>query len=435
MAKKKEEDGFNLDDLIEQEFSDMKDLSKVDDTVDYWVDTGNWALNYTISKKFRGGYPGGRISNLWGLSGTGKSLMPAVASKSKNWKDIDFYQFDKIIVIDSEGGGTGKGLFEFVDAPMERVRYTHISTLDSYRIANDNPEKMEAVNDRDVPSKLKTPTYTYIRGLLAFLKKFIYGMKYNNCKDKVCIIIDSISNVKPFRTAIEGVSDMGLTGKLLNNLFALDNDISQIGATVLLASKVYTNLNNPYDPWVIAGGQSVIYNPSLNLKLQEMADTEEISDAEKKEEMTRRKSSLGNSYKVIRATVSKSRFGTEGRNCWFILDSAYGPVRNSGLFKLLLDFDIIKKKGSLYECPGVIEDSFYKKDFAKIFAKHEEEYIDKLQPLMNEREEEIKKKRMSINVSDETEIVDSESDCAENSAAALLSAMEVEDEISVESSE
>jgi len=396
-AKKKEKEVAEnvsvFDSIIEQEFTEMQDLSKVDDTVDYYVDTGNWALNYLCSKKLRGGYPGGRISNLWGLSGTGKSLMPAVASRAKQWNNVDFYQFDRIVLIDSEGGGTGLGLFKFVDAPLDRVRYVNISTLDSYRVANDNPDKMEAINDRDVPSKLVTEKYTYVRGLLCYLKKLVYAMKYRGSKEKILIIVDSISNMKPFRTKVDGVQDMGLTGKLLNNLFALDDELNEIGATVLLASKVYTNIGNQYDPWVMAGGQSVIYNPSLNLKLQEMASSEEIDTATEDKEKERRKTSLGNSMKIIRATATKSRFGTEGRNCWFILDLAYGPVRNSGMLKLLIDFKLAEKSGNRYVVPGVIDTPFFKKDFLKVFAEHEEEYIDKLQPLLDEAEERMRQER------------------------------------------
>lgn len=396
-TKKKEEKATEnvsvFDSIIEQEFTEMKDLSKVDDSVEYYVDTGNWALNYLCSKKLRGGYPGGRISNLWGLSGTGKSLMPAVASRAKQWENIDLYQFDRIVLIDSEGGGTGLGLFKFVDAPLDRVRYVSISTLDSYRVANDNPDKMEAVNDRDVPSKLVTEKYTYVRGLLCYLKKLVYAMKYRGSKEKLLIIVDSISNMKPFRTKVDGVQDMGLTGKLLNNLFALDDELNEIGATVLLASKVYTNIGNQYDPWVMAGGQSVIYNPSLNLKLQEMSSSEELDSATEDREKDRRKTSLGNSMKIIRATATKSRFGTEGRNCWFTLDLSYGPVRNSGMLKLLLDFKLAEKAGNRFIVPGVIEQPFYKKDFLKVFAEHEEEYIDKLQPLFDEAEEKMRQER------------------------------------------
>lgn len=433
-AKKKEEKATEnisvFDSIIEQEFTEMQDLSKVDDTVDYYVDTGNWALNYLCSKKLRGGYPGGRISNLWGLSGTGKSLMPAVASRAKQWENIDFYQFDRIVLVDSEGGGTGLGLFKFVEAPLDRVRYTHISTLDSYRVANDNPDKMEAVNDRDVPSKLVTEKYTYVRGLLCYLKKLVYAMKYKGSKEKILIIVDSISNMKPFRTKVDGVQDMGLTGKLLNNLFALDEELNEIGATVLLASKVYTNIGNQYDPWVMAGGQAVVYNPSLNLKLTEMSSSEEIDSATEDKEKERRKTSLGNSMKIIRATATKSRFGTEGRNCWFILDLAYGPVRNSGMLKLLIDFKLAEKTGNRFIIPGVIDTPFFKKDFLKVFAEHEEEYIDKIQPLLDAKEEKMRQERKAAalgkgSLSEFTSESDSEDD---NSFEDM--AMELEQEMS-----
>lgn len=437
-TKKKEETETNesvFDSLIEAEFTEMQDLSKVDNSVEYWVDTGNYALNYAISKKFKGGYPGGRITNLFGLSGTGKSMLPAIASRAKQWNNIDLYQFDRIIVVDSEGGGSGKSLFEFVDAPLERVRYINISTLDSYR-TDKKTGKSEAVADKEVPTKLDTPNYKYTRGLIAFLKKIVYAMKYNNSKEKLLIIIDSISNIKSFRTVVENGEDMGKTNKLLNNFFALDTDLHEIGATVMLASKVYTNLNNPYDPWVLAGGQSVVYNPSLSVKLTTMADSDELSAEDIKAEKERRKTALGNSMKVIRATVAKSRFGTENRNVWFMLDATYGIVRNSGLFGLLYDFGAIKKNGSRYELPGVIEGSFFKKDFAKLFAEHEEEYIEKLQPLMDEIEENIKRQRISVNVSDMSEYnegegseEDTSSMSADEAARQLLKEMEAEEEM------
>ncbi len=436
MAKKKEVDTNAVDEsifdsIIEQEFTDMQDLSKVDDSVDYWVDTGNWALNYAISKRFRGGYPGGRITNLYGLSGTGKSMLPAIATRSKKWSDINFYNFDRIIVIDSEGGGTGKSLFSFVDAPLDRVRYTTITTLDSYRTDNKTGEQ-KVVADKDVPDKLVTPTYTYTRGLICFLKKIIYAMKYRKSTEKICIIIDSISNIKSFRTAVENGEDMGKTNKLYNNLFALDNDFHEIGATVLLASKVYTNLGNEYDPWKMAGGQAMVYNPSINIQLTTMSTTDEMSEAEQKAERERRKTALGNSIKVIRATITKSRFGTENRNVWMLLDATYGLIRNSGLFSMLKDFGLIKKSGAMYTLEGVFNKAFYKKDFAKIFAEHEDEYIDKLQPLMDKAEEEIKQKRLAINVSDLSEYDDELEEGAETTVQEMLNAMEADDEVTAE---
>ena len=163
-------------------------------------------------------------------------------------------------------------------------------------------------------------------GLILIMKKLLYALEYNHSDEKILIIIDSISNMKSVRASLLGGEDMGKTNKLLNQLFSsLDNTLSATNTTVLFANKVYTNLNNPYDPWVIAGGQSVIYNPSINIKLTAMSEGSDITDAQMKEEKLRRKTALGNSLKVIRATISKSRFGTEGRNAWVVLDSTKIP--------------------------------------------------------------------------------------------------------------
>jgi hypothetical protein len=106
------------------------------------------------------------------------------------------------------------------------------------------------------------------------------------------------------------------------------------------------------------------------------------------------------------------------------------------IFKLLFDFGAIVKNGSRYECPGVIEGSFFKKDFAKIFAEHEQEYIDKLQPIMDKIEEDIRKKRLSINISDLSEFEEEETEeqeaAFEDSVKNMLAEMQAEDEVAAD---
>ena len=420
---KKEGTGNFLDDLINSEFTQMKDLSKEEEPKEF-IDSGNYALNYICSKNFYGAYPVGQISMLYGLSGTGKSLLPAIASKDP--------KLSRIIVLDSEGGGTGKSLFSFIGAPMEKIRYMTVQTLDSYRVNKENG-KVEEISDKEVPSKMVTDTYEYHMGLILILKKLLYALEYNHSEEKILIIIDSLSNMKSVRASLLGGEDMGKTNKLLNQLFSsLDNTLANTNTSIIFANKVYTNLNNPYDPWVIAGGQSVIYNPSINIRLSSMAEGSDITDAQMKEEKLRRKTALGNSLKVIRATVSKSRFGTEGRNAWVVLDSTYGLTRNSGLFDLLYDFGVCKKNGTRYSIPGIFvnekgEDiTFFKKDFLEIFGKNEKEYIEKLQAKMLEVEEEIKNKRLNLNVNDIEEAKEIEDGDEEISNVEMLKAIEAD---------
>lgn len=421
--------GSVIDDLINDEFTQMIDLSKEDDSVSYWIDSGNWAINYISSKHFSGAYPQGQIIGFAGKSGVGKSMLPDIATKDPN--------LDKIIILDSEGGGNGKKLLEFLGAPLEKVRYKMIQTLDSYKIVTNSKgeQEIKEIKDSEIPAKLKGDNYEVHVGLIAFLKKLLYALEYNHSQERVLIIVDSLSNLKSVRK-LNGGEDMGRTNKLLNDLFALDNVIKNTNATLAFAAKVYTDLNNQYNTdGIINGGEAVIYNPSLILQMSALQDNPELSDSELSEEKARRKTSLGNSLKTVRVKVKKSRFGTEGRNAWVVLDATYGLVRNSGLFQLLFDFGVIKKQGTKYSIPGIFVNEkgedilFYKKDFLEIFGKDEKGYIDKFQIAMDEAEERIKAAKMNININDTDELPSEEDE--DISTFDMLNAMEAEAETEV----
>lgn len=429
MAKKEQQTNL-IDDIINQQFTDMQDLSKEDNSVKEWIDSGNYALNYVCSRNFKNGYPIGQITAFYGQSGTGKSMLPAIASKDS--------KIDRVIVIDSEGGGTGKSLFEFIGADLTKIRYTTIQTLDSYKI-NKETGKIEEVSDKDVPlGKLETTTSIYHMGLVLFLKRLLYALEYNHSTEKMLIIVDSLTNMKSVRSSLLGGEDMGKTNKLLNVLFSsLDNTLKNTNSTILFANKIYTDLNNPYNTeGVISGGQAVMYNPSLMIGLTTLQDNPEISDSDLKTEKERRKTGLGNSLKTVRARIRKSRFGTEGRNAWLVLDSTYGMTRYSGLFQLLCDFGVCIKNGARYSVPGIItnnkgEDvSFYKKEFIEVFRKNEDKYIVALQEKMEAVEEKLKQKAMNLEVNDLEEV--SEEDNNEISNVELMNMMEAEKEASFE---
>ena len=99
-----------------------------------------------------------------------------------------------------------------------------------------------------------------------------------------------------------------------------------------------------------------------------------------------------------------------------------------------MDFGVCIKNGTRYSIPGIIVDEkgkdlyFYKKDFPEIFSKNEKEYIDKLQKAMDEKEEEIKSKRLALNINDTDEVSDEENN-EEISTRDMINAMEAEMEI------
>ena len=223
----------------------------------------------------------------------------------------------------------------------------------------------------------------------------VYNLEVEDNKS-YCVTEDSI---------IVHNCDMGMKGKNLNDLFSsIDNAIERTNISFCFSNKVYTNFGNIYDPYKQSGGESVIYNPSLSIKLTSTQDSEDVTDTALKEEKLRRKTALGSSLKTVRATISKSRFGTENRNATFLIDSCYGIMKNSGLFEMLKDFGILEKSGNYYTIPGIIDTGFLKKNFTEVFSKNEEKYIELLQKRLDEKEIEIKQKRMNLNISDISEL-------------------------------
>lgn len=394
MAKKvKGEDGSfsNLDEIINSEFDDLVDLSKVDTKVNLWYDLGVYSLNYISSKNLFGGIPAGRISSIKGASGVGKSLLLAQLAKDP--------KVDKIIAIGSEGGGLSAELFEFIGADLEKVRLQSFNTFSNYRINKKNGD-YEEVADSKFPVKKDTDEFKYVEGATRFVKRFINAIEFKGIKSNIVIMMDSLANFKSVRD-LNGVQDMGSRSKDINTFFGIfDNAFERTNIAFIFTNKIYTNLGNIYDPWRESGGLGAVYNPSLSLFLADSSLTEDKTDAEMKIEKERRKTALGSSLKTIKATVDKSRFGTELRNINFMIDFSVGPVRLSGLFQLCKDFGLLVKSGNMYTIPGVLDESFYKKNFISIVSADEKNIMEKLQKKLEEAEIRIKNNKESIQASD-----------------------------------
>ena len=413
MAKKvKGEDGSfsNLDEIINSEFDELVDLSKVDTKVNLWYDLGVYSLNYISSKNLFGGIPAGRISSIKGASGVGKSLLLAQLAKDP--------KIDKIIAIGSEGGGLSAELFEFIGADLEKIRLQSFNTFTNYKINKKNGD-YEEVADSKFPVKKDTEEFKYVEGATRFVKRFINAIEFKGIKSNIVIMMDSLANFKSVRD-LNGIQDMGSRSKDINTFFGIfDNAFERTNIAFVFTNKIYTNLGNTYDPWKESGGLGAVYNPSLSLFLADSSLTEDKTDAEMKVEKERRKTALGSSLKTIKATVDKSRFGTELRNINFMIDFSVGPAKLSGLFQLCKDFGLLVKSGNSYTIPGVIEESFYKKNFISIVTADEKNILEKLQKKLEEAEIRIKNSKESIQASDME-------DLEEGDAIDVIRAMEAE---------
>ena len=392
---------FNdIDKLISNEFDDLIDLNKVDTKVKTWFDTGIYALNYSCSKNLFGGIPIGRITSIDGLSGTGKSLILASIMKDP--------KIDYTILIESEGGGSSAELYEFAGVDMSKMRMLKANTFENYRISKKDTS-IEEVSDNKFPKTKDTKDFLYKEGVTRIVKKIINTIQFNNVKKNILVILDTLGNLQSVRE-LSGTPDMGSRSKAVSTFFRnFDISFENTNIAFVFANKLYTNIGNQWDPYKVSGGVNVEYNPSLNIRLADTSETDDVSDTEMKVEKERRKSALGSSIKTIKATIKKSRFGTELRNCRFIIDFSVGPVKYSGLFGLCKDFGIMERKGSSYTILGLFEDkSFYKKNFIKNIMENEEENLNKLQTLLEKAETEILLKSKNLQVNDESDIIDEE---------------------------
>jgi hypothetical protein len=393
----------DIDKVIAKEFDDLVDMSKVDTRVKTWIDSGVYSLNYICSKNLLGAYPVGRVSNIDGLTATGKSLLAVTAIKDP--------KIDYVLLIESEGGGSSHELLQFAGVDMRKVRIRKFKTFGNYKI-NKNNSEIEEVSDNKFPKKKEDEKYVYEEGITRFLKRFINSIRFNGINKNILIILDSLGNLMSVRE-LGGTKDMGAKNIDIGSFFRnFDADFEKTNIAFIFCNKLYTNIGNQWDPYKASGGVNAKYNSSLGIRLFNTTETDDVSATEMTAEKDRRATALGSSLKLIRAKITKSRFGTEFRNIPFLLDFAVGPAKYSGLFTLCVDFGLIKKAGAMYNLEGVFEKSFYKKDFIKLIRENEKEVIQKIQTKLDEAEIKIKQEKGRIEVEDidavETDEVDTE---------------------------
>lgn len=374
-----------IDDIINKQFNNIVDLSKIDTSVAHWFDTGNLALNYACSKHLYYGIPMGRVTSIDGLTGTGKSLLTASILKDPS--------IDLVILIETEGGGSGAELLNFAGVDLSKIRMAKANTFGNYRVAIKS-QKIEAVREDAFPAKAETSTYHYVEGATRLVKKLVNAVRFNKKlqNKKIIVILDSLGNLQSVRE-LTGTPDMGARAQEISQFFrTFDVAFEQGQISFIFTNKLYTNIGNEYDPWKVTGGVNVEYNPSLNIRLATTAQTDDISDSDLKEEKDRRKSSLGSTLKTIKATIKKSRFGTELRNAYFLIDFGSGGIaKYSGLFKLLKDFEIAKQSGPRYSIEGMFDDkSFFKKDFINMLLEDEEKNLEIIQTKLAEAEKKFR---------------------------------------------
>lgn len=250
---------------------------------EFYLDTGNWGLNWCISGSTRGGYPGGRVVELFGDPSTGKSLLVyhAIASAMK--------QGGYAVLDDTEGA--------YIDV------YGAALGVDN--------KKLILLNSVTVEEH-----FSVVMKLIAELREKL------GPKVPIVAALDSLAQLttehektvefeKPSMTKAKMIR-LGL--RLLRPTLVKDPYL-----VYLITNHVIANIGDMYNPTTTPGGSGVPFQSSVRLELGLRA---KIREGERV---------LGVNSKCV---VVKNKINPPFRECDLQVRFDKGVVRTSGLFEV-----------------------------------------------------------------------------------------------------
>lgn len=223
------------------------------DFAEFYISSGNYALNWALSHKMiDGGFPGGKIITFEGKSGYGKSLLTtriALEHVSKNDKNISFI-------------------------------------LDIENAINPDFVLKIAGNDEALAKKVNVVKNIFtIEDLTQFLNKIITFKKTKKDNSKITIIVDSwsILSSKHEKEIIEkekDAKDMSKAVAARTLLRAVSSSLEELGITLILVMHVTQNIGVMFGEKEVPAshGNAALFMASLRLQLyssQEIKDKKE----------------------------------------------------------------------------------------------------------------------------------------------------------------
>lgn len=271
-----------------------------------WIPTGCTWLDGIICRGKVAGIPVGRITEIAGLESSGKSYMAAQVAANANAKGFSVVYFDSEAAMD----------FDFL------------------RKAGVDEENFLRVTPTSVENMLET------------LETIL-----NEGNTGIVFIWDSLANTpteSDNATSFNPQDSMAMKARILSKAMQkLTIPLNESNSTFLVLNQLKTNIPRPGDhvsaminPYVTPGGKSMQYASSLRIYL------------------TGRKSKASyilddNGFRVgseVKARIKKSRFGSEGRECFFkILWGDEVRIQNEeSIFEAIRGSDRLKNAGAWY---------------------------------------------------------------------------------------
>ena len=230
-----------------------------------FIDSGSFAINRVLTGDIHKGFPVGRISTLFGLSQSGKSLIAAhaVMNALKN------NQVDVVYIFDSEGG-TLVDFFKKEGVDLKKINHIPVASIEQCSV------KMLQVYDELVKARqeyLEDPD--------------------NNDNIRALCVLDSYGALAADKLVNDAVNkdktamDMGLGAKLKNNMMrGLMMRVVMSNATLLVINHAYQDPGAMFASKIqnMAGGKGIEFASHVILQCEKVfvksTDTEFLTGLE-----------------------------------------------------------------------------------------------------------------------------------------------------------
>jgi len=310
-----------------------------------WISTGSRWLDSIVCKGQVAGIPVGKVSELAGLTSTGKSYMAAqIAANAQKQGKIVVY-FDSESAIDPD-------FLERAGCDLGRLMYIQATSVEFV---------LETIEE-------------------------LLGAS----EDQLLFIWDSLA-FTPSVSDVEGdfnpQSSMAVKARILaKGMSKLVIPIADKQATLLVLNQLKTNIPSGPNariiamttPYMTPGGKALHYSYSLRIWLTgRKAKTAFVEDEK--------------GFRIgseVKAKIEKSRFGTQGRNCAFRIlwgTEDVGINDEESWFDAVKSSEYLKSAGSWYtlEMPDGYTKKFQPSKWAEVI-KTDEEFRNKIVQLMDE---------------------------------------------------
>jgi recombination protein RecA len=288
--------------------------------VDEWVSSGSSMLDIAIANRPNGGFPVGRITELTGLEGAGKSLIAAHALADTQRKG------GLAILIDTEAAVNAE-FFEAIGLDTSKLLYIHQSILE------------------DIWDTLET---------------IVEKIRSSDKKRLVTIVVDSLAGAAT-RREIEGDFDKDgfNTDKAIVNSKAMRKITGLIAREricVILTNQLRQKVGIVFgDPWTTSGGKAVAYHASVRLRVKPVGQL---------------KVKVGGKDMTVgiktQAQVIKNRMGPPLRSAEFSILFDSGIDDNGSWLEVMKNAEMLEQSGAWYRWIDIQtgeEVKFLSKDF------------------------------------------------------------------------